>query len=140
SFPFDASTDNAWDTKCKGMSTNDADTENVLASSEFLGRFGHNVEYFLLGRHFGFIPYFFPGVVCVGLWLASPERWRVWRVLTFLAVVGSALAWLVFFPYAWSGCGGPPGIRCFLSQYPALLFLVPPMASSVPALLAWAGG
>ena len=139
-FPFDASKDNAWDTKCKGMSTNDADTEVVLAPSEFLGRFGHNVEYFLVGRHFGFIPYFFPGVVCVALWLASPERWRPWRVLTFLAIVGSVVAWLVFFPFSWSGGGGPPGNRYFMSQYPALLFLVPPMTSAVPALLAWAGG
>ena len=141
-FPFDGSKERAWDTetKCRGMTTNDADTETVLAPSEFLGRFGHNIEYFLVGRHFGFVPYFFPGVVCLALWLASPERWRPWRVLTFLAIVGSVLAWLVFFPYSWSGGGGPPGNRYFMSQYPAFLFLLPPLTSTAPALLAWAGG
>ena len=43
-------------------------------------------------------------------------------------------------PYTWSGGGGPPGNRYFLSIYPALLFLTPPMTSFVPAIVAWAGG
>ena len=42
-----------------------------------------------------------------------------------LAVAGSVLALLVFAPYSWSGGGGPPGNRYFMSLYPALLFLTP---------------
>ena len=139
-FPFDGSTESAWDSRGTEMSTNDADLESVLEPAEFPARFAHNVEYFLVGRHFGFIPYFFPGVVCLVLWLASPERWRPWRILTFLAVAGSALAWLIVAPYTWSGGGGPPGNRYFMSQYAMLLFLAPPVASYVPALVAWIGG
>jgi hypothetical protein len=47
---------------------------------------------------------------------------------------------LIFLPYTWSGGGGPPGNRYFLSLYPALFFLMPPVSSSSPALLAWIGG
>ena len=46
---------------------------------------------FLVGRHFGFIPYFFPGVVVVAAWLLSSARRDAWRVLTFLAFAVSAL-------------------------------------------------
>jgi hypothetical protein len=139
-FPFDGSPESAWDRRGTEMTTNDADTATVLAPNEFPARFARNVEYFLIGRHFGFVPYYFPGVVCIALWLASRERWQPWRLLTFLAVAGSVLFWLVLFPYSWSGGGGPPGNRYFISQYPALLFLVPPLTSTVPAIAAWIGG
>jgi hypothetical protein len=140
SFPFDGSLVDAWDRNGTQMSTNDADTETVLAPSEFVNRFAHNTEYFFIGRHFGFVPYFFPGIVCLVLWLRSRERWQPWRVLTFLSIAGSFVFWLVLFPYTWSGGGGPPGNRYFMSQYPALFFLLPPLTTSTPALVAWIGG
>jgi hypothetical protein len=140
SYPFDASAVNAWDRRGIEMTTNDADTETVLAPSEFVSRFAHNVEYFAIGRHFGLVPYFFPAIVCLVLWLGSAERSRGWRVLTFLAIAGSFVFWLVFAPFTWSGGGGPSGNRYFMSQYPAFFFLLPPMTSSVPALIAWLGG
>jgi hypothetical protein len=43
-------------------------------------------------------------------------------------------------PFTWSGGGGPPGNRYALSAYPVLLFLMPPMASLGPGLLAWLVG
>ena len=139
-FPFDGSKENAWDQKGTEMTTNDADTGNVLEPGEFQARFAHNAEYFLVGRHFGFVPYFFPGLVSLALWLVSRDRWQPWRVLTFLALVASVLGWLVLFPYTWSGGGGPPGNRYVMSQYPLLFFLLPPLTSSAPAIAAWLGG
>ncbi len=50
------------------------------------------------------------------------------------------MALLVFFPYTWSGGGGPPGNRYFMSVYPALFFLTPPLTSIAPAIFAWVGG
>ena len=96
---------------------------------DFTNRFDMNVEYFLIGRHFGFVPYFFPGRGrarrCGSL---SRERSRPWRV------VHRARSWrrrlvalLVFAPYTWSGGGGPPGNRYFMSVYAAMLFLMPPL-------------
>jgi hypothetical protein len=136
-YPFDGSARNAWD-EAKEMSTNDSDSENVF--TDFGNRFMHNVEYFLIGRHFGFLLYFFPGVVAIALWLASRERWQPWRVLIALTFVGTVIALLVFAPYSWSGGGGPYGNRYFMSVYPIVFFLVPPLRTATPALVAWIGG
>ncbi len=138
-FPFDGS-GAIWEQGGIQSSTNDSDVENVLAPSELVNRFGHNLEYFVVGRHFGFAPYFFPGVVAIGLWLASTERMRLYRALAFLTVAASGLVILLFLPYSWSGGGGPPGNRYFLSLYAALFFVTPPLESAAPGLLAWAGG
>ena len=43
-------------------------------------------------------------------------------------------------PYTYSGGGGPVGNRYFLSFYPLFLFLVPPLRSAWPALIALAIG
>ena len=138
-YPFDGDTPVAWDTpRCPAMATDDADTQNVF--TDFRSRLSHNVEYFLIGRHFGFVPYFFPGVVAILLWLVSRERARPWKILTFLAVAASALALLIFAPFTWSGGGGPSGNRYFMSLYGPLFFLTPPLASTLPGLVAWIGG
>jgi len=108
-FPFDASKDSVWDRKGQEMSTNDSDSESVL--QDFANRFEHNVEYFLVGRHFGFVPYFFPGAVAFALWLFSKQSSQPWRVLIALTVVGSAIGLLILMPYSWSGGGGPTGNR-----------------------------
>jgi hypothetical protein len=138
-FPFQAGRD-VWNEKSELSTTNDADTASVLAPSELADRFAHNVEYFFVGRHFGFVPYFFPGAVVLVLWASSRERFRPWRVLTLGAVAAATLVFLLFLPYTWSGGGGPPGNRYFVSLYPPLFFLTPPLASSLPAIVAWAGG
>lgn len=137
-FPFDGSTPDPWNVRGVEMSTNDSDAENVLA--DWRHRLATNVEYFLVGRHFGFVPYFFPGVIAFALWLSSAERLRPWRLLTFLAVAGSALALLVFAPFTWSGGGGPPGNRYFMSVYAAMFFLTPPITRIAPGVIAWVGG
>lgn len=138
-FPFDGSPQNAWDTRAL-VTTNDSDAAVVLAPGELASRFGNNVKYFLVGRHFGFVPYFFPGVVALLLWVRSRERFVAWRLLNLVGIGGSALVLLLFLPYTWSGGGGPPGNRYFLSVYPALFFVVPPLAWTGPAMLAWVGG
>lgn len=138
-FPFDGNVRDAWDTRAL-VTTNDADTAVVLERSELVSRFGKNVKYFFLGRHFGFVPYFFPALVALLAWARSRERFVAWRVLNILGVAGAALVLLLFLPYSWSGGGGPAGNRYFLSVYPALLFVVPPLTGAGPALLAWVGG
>ena len=139
SFPFDSTRD-VWAEKTDRSTTNDADTENVLAPSQFVPRLAHNLEYFFIGRHFGFVPYFFPGVVALFGWAFSRDRFRAWRTLTFLALVGGTAFWLVIAPDSWSGGGGPPGNRYFLNIYPLVFFLMPPVQSSGAAILAWIGG
>lgn len=138
-FPFDAP-DATWEHRGLRMTTNSGEAQDVLENIEPLGRLRGNIVFFLIGRHFGFVPYFFPGVVAILLWLFSRERWRIWRVAIFGTVVVSTFILLLIFPYTWSGGGGPPGNRYFLSLYPALFFLLPPLDSAWPGLLAWVGG
>jgi hypothetical protein len=138
-FPFDAP-DATWERRGIRMTTNRDEAQDVLERIDPLGRFGENIKYFLIGRHFGFVPYFFPGVVAIALWLRSGARRDLWPGAIFVTIVASALLLLFIFPYTWSGGGGPPGNRYFLSLYPALFFLVPPLASPWPGLVAWAGG
>jgi len=138
-FPFDGSPQNAWDRRAL-VTTNDSDAAVVLDPAELATRFGLNVKYFLVGRHFGFIPYFFPGAVAIVLWARSRERFVAWRLLNLLGIAGSAVLLLLFLPYTWSGGGGPPGNRYFLSVYPALFFIVPPLTWAGSAVLAFVGG
>jgi len=138
-FPF-ASPEATWDVRGQATGRNEGNVDNVLAPSEIVRLFPSNVKYFLLGRHFGFVPYFFPGAIAVLLWLLSRERFTNWRVLTFGGVALASLIVLIMVPYTWSGDGGPPGNRYFLSFYPALFFVTPPLGSALPAFIAWVGG
>jgi hypothetical protein len=139
SFPFDTP-DATWERRGGAVQTNGEEAQKVLTSGDRLGWFAHNVEYFLIGRHFGFVPYFFPGVVAIAAWLLSRARRDAWRLLTFAAFAGSVIVLLVVLPFTWSGGGGPPGNRYLFNVYPALFFLLPPGAGAGVGLLAWAGG
>jgi hypothetical protein len=137
-FPFDGRGD-AW-ARGIGSATDGTAAQRMLTSSELPTRFLTNLKYFLVGRHFGLLPYFFPGVVAAALWLFSRTRRVPWRVLTFLAFVVGSIELLLLMPYTWSGGGGPTGNRYLLSIYPVLLFLIPPITVVWPAVLAWIGG
>ena len=112
----------------------------VLINRQLPARFARNIEYFLLGRHFGFIPYYFPGFVAVIAWIWSRRRRDDWRIVTFAGFVLATIVLLLVLPFTWSGGGGPPGNRYALSAYPVLLFLMPPMVSLAPGLLTWLVG
>lgn len=139
-FPFDTP-DATWERRGGAVSTDTSTPRDVLTSRELASRLSRNASYFLLGRHFGFVPYFFPGFVAIVWWLSSGTARRdVWRWIVFGAGVVSALVLLILLPWTWNGDGGPLGNRYFLTAYPVLLFLVPPGASVVPGVLAWLGG
>ena len=138
-FPFE-SPDATWERRGSIVGTSGSAQQEVLGSRELPGRFIDNVEYFLIGRHFGLVPYMFPGAVSLALWLLSRARRDTWRILTFLAFVTTAVVLLVVLPYTWSGGGGPSGNRYLLSVYPTLFFLVPPLGSPRAGVVAWLGG
>ena len=122
-----------------GMTTNEIVVEEPLDPAGFLALLGANLWYFVAGRHFGFLPFFFPGLVAAWLFLRSRDSrsLRGWLILG--TVAATAVGTIIYMPYTWSGGGGPSGNRYFLSIYPALLFLVPRIASHAPAA-AWIGG
>ncbi len=89
------------------------------------------VVYFMVGRHFGLVPFFFPGALALLLWLVRWREIRPWQVLVFGAAFASEAVIVGWMPYTWSGGGGPPGNRYFMGVYPALFFLMPPLQSLV---------
>jgi hypothetical protein len=97
--------------------------------------FPHNVGYFLFGRHTGFVPYLFPGVMAILLFLLATRDRAMWQWLTLGAGVITAAVLLIYMPFTWSGGGGPVGNRYFLGTYGVFLFLVPPMQAAVAGLL-----
>ena len=120
--------------------TNEVVIEEPLSARGFTTLLVTNGGYFIAGRHFGFVPFFFPGVVAIGLFLWRRAFREAWQWLVLGTVAFCAIALIVYMPYTWSGGGGPPGNRYFLSAYPALFFLTPPLVSIVPTLAAVFGG
>jgi hypothetical protein len=123
-----------------GMATNAVVIEERLGPIGFLALLGTNLSYFLVGRHFGFVPFFFPGLVAIWLFLRRRVGRTVWGWAILATVVATAVGTIIYMPYSWSGGGGPPGNRYFLSIYPALFFITPPLVTVGPVVVAWLGG
>ena len=138
SFPFE-SPDATFHNRGVQYATDAVEGEVVLDTGVVAERFLDNVGYFLAGRYSGQLPYYFPGLVAIGLCLASFRRAEAWQKLILAAVVSSAAATLVLWPFTWAGGGGSPGNRYFLSIYPVLLFVIPAAAPAWSALAAWGG-
>ena len=114
--------------------------EDPLGPLGFLTLLFRNLGYFLVGRHFGFIPFFFPGAVATLLFLRYRAEARMWQWVVLGTAAFAAVGLAIYMPFTWSGGGGPTGNRYFLSAYPLFLFLMPPMRGLGPTLTAWAGG
>ncbi len=138
SFPFE-SPDAGFAARGTGVSTNAITVDEPLDESG-AAVLARNAWYFLVGRHFGFIPFFFPGAMSCLIALLRWRSLRAWHAFVAGAVALSVAVMLFYLPYSWSGGGGPSGNRYFLSIYPALLFLTPPLESFAPALLTWLVG
>ena len=82
--------------------------------------FRHNLVYFVVGRFSGLVPYFFPGVVSLLLFLVAPRR-QPWQWLVVATLGLTVVTLLLLTPFTYSGGGGPVGNRYFLSFYPLFL-------------------
>jgi hypothetical protein len=102
--------------------------------------FGYNLAYFTIGRYSGFVPYFFPGVVSLVLFLAAPRRRPLWQWLIAGVALVAAIGLILYMPYTYSGGGGPVGNRYYLSFYPLFLFVTPALSRPVAPLAAMAVG
>ena len=117
--------------------TNAVLTDIVFDENVFWSRLGWNVLYFFVGRHSGMLPYFFPGVLALALFLWPATRRFGWQWLVFAAVVGESLLQLVWLPYTYYGGPGVLGSRYYMNVYGLQLFLLPAITSRAPGLLAW---
>ena len=133
-FPFDAQ--NTPFEAGNSMTTNEATDQGIVESDYVARTLPKNVFYFLVGRHAGLLPYFFPGALIALLWVVRARRAPIWQWLTAGAAMVAVAALLVLGPDIWNGGGGPIGNRYFLSLYPALLFLLPAHVGLPTAVIA----
>ena len=86
-----------------GVSTNEIAVRET--SRTYLTQFGHNVVYLFAGRHFGLLPYFFPGMF-IAAWAFWQRRTLAgWHVMIAVATAATAFGLLVMLPNTWSGGG-----------------------------------
>jgi hypothetical protein len=138
-FPFQTDTA-TFETTGLDRATDRVPVEVLFNRDAFLSVLRHNLLYFTLGRHTGLVPYFFPGVLSLGLFLLLKRPRPRWQWLVAGTVILSALGLILYMPFTYSGGGGPVGNRYFLSFYPLFLFLTPPLSSPVSALVGLAMG
>ena len=138
-FPFERP-DATFDALGTGMTTNTVVVGERLGPVGFLTLLGTNLWYFLIGRHFGFLPFFFPGLVAAWLFVRRGVDRTPWGWAIVGTVAATAVGLAIYMPYTWSGGGGPAGNRYFLSIYPALFFITPQLVSVGPVVTAWLGG
>ncbi len=130
-FPF-ANERERFDNIGIGLAT-DTVRVDIIATSHAPRVFLHNLFYFAAGRYSGLLPYFFPGVLSILLFLARPRERREWQWVVGATAFGAAAGLLLYMPYTYSGAGGSIGNRYFMSFYPLFLFLTPPLSSAARA-------
>jgi hypothetical protein len=123
-----------------GRATNEVLTDILFDKDVFWSRLGWNLVYFFVGRHSGMLPYFFPGLVALAVFLWPRTRRLGWQWLVFAAVVGETLLQLVWLPYTYYGGPGVLGSRYYMNIYGLQLFLLPGLSSVALALLPWVVG
>lgn len=109
--------------------------EPPRSGREIRDSFLWNLVYFWVGRFGGALPYFFPTVLALALFLSVGPRSRMGG-LALAALVVSYLFYISMIPDNWYG-GPTVGNRYFLNVLPLGLFLVP---RGREALVAGAGG
>ena len=125
---------------CMERGTDRVLTEVIFDSSVFWTVFGHNVLWFILGRHSGLMPYFFPAVFAMMAFLIARRARVPWQWLVLAAAVAQILLLIVWIPYNYFGGGGVLGNRYFMSTYGLFIFLLPPLRSPFAALSIWIVG
>lgn len=137
-FPF-ANTWETFDNRGVVLTTDEVPTD-ILFHRHTLTVFGWNSLYFVFGRYSGFLPYFFPGIVAVGLFFMRRRERAPWQWLVLVTAAGSAVLYMIYMPYTYSGGGGPIGNRYYISIYPLFLFLMPALRGPRATLLALGAG
>lgn len=113
---------------------------DVIFGNVFWTNFFNNLKWFFVGRYAGLVAYFAPAVFALIAYLVGVRRRPLWQHLVFLSAVAQILLFIISVPYTWNGGGGSVGNRYFMSAYGIFIFLIPPIASTLVALIPWAVG
>ena len=119
---------------------NDDLSEIIFDKNVFFTNLTWNSFYFLVGRHTGLVPYFFPAVFAMGAFLFLRRRRAPWQWFVLASGLAQIYLFMISQPYTWNGSGGSVGNRYFMSAYGIFVFLLPPLHSPGVALLPAAVG
>lgn len=84
----------------------------------------HNIVYFFIGRFGGILPYYFPAVLAMVLFLLLERRSLV-RWLVLGGAVAAAFVYIILIPTNVIGGGGTVANRYFMNIFPLFFFLLP---------------
>jgi hypothetical protein len=137
-FPFDAPDAN-FSNRCSPYATDSVTTgfgDDAGGATRVLR---DNALYFIFGRYTGLLPYYLPAFVAVACCVAARRRVLLQQWLTLGAIAVAIVGMLIWLPFTWAGGGGAPGNRYFLCLYPAVFFVMPPVASIAAGVMSWVG-
>jgi hypothetical protein len=137
-FPF-ANSWETFDTMSPVRGREDLMVGDVLVNTHSGTVFRHNLAYFIFGRNAGLLPYFFPGILALILFLFSRDK-RIWQWLVLATIVIVIVMHVFVWPFTWNGGGGPVGSRYVMSFYPLFLLLFPATAGIATVFAAFVGG
>ena len=114
---------------------------NVIFDPEvFWTNLAANVRYFVVGRNSGLAVYFFPAVFGLVAMFGRGARREPWRWFVLGGLVIQAALFIVSLPNTYFGGGGSVGNRYFMGVYGICLFLIPPVRSTIVAVVPWIAG
>ena len=103
-FPF-ANTWETFDNRGVSVAT-DTLPFDILLHRDTAPVLAWNLFYFTVGRYSGLLPYFFPGLVAVALFLAHRAERRHWQAWVAAGLIVGAVVLIAYMPYTYSGGGG----------------------------------
>jgi len=125
---------------CAPRATNEALTSIWFDPEMFWTNLRANLGYFVAGRFSGVLPYFFPVVFGVAIFLGAGRKREAWQWLVLASLAVQILVFLITQPYSYFGGGGSVGNRYFMGGYGIAVFLFPPVRSAFLALVPWVVG
>jgi hypothetical protein len=125
---------------CSDRARNDA-LGNVLFDPEvFWSNLRANLRYFVVGRHSGLLPYFFPVLFAAVAMIVAWRRTPSWQWLVLASLIVQILVFVVGLPYSFFGGGGTVGNRYFMGVYGSCAFLLPVLANPRWMAVPWLVG
>jgi hypothetical protein len=120
--------------------TNEVLWDIIFDRNVFWTNLTHNLLYFFAGRHSGLLPYFFPAVFALALFVVRWREQRRWQYLVLGVALVEILVLIIWIPYDYFGGGGVLGNRYFMNWYGLFFFLLPPIRLTAVAVVPWIVG
>jgi hypothetical protein len=125
---------------CGERARNEALGSVLFDPEVFWSNLRANLQYFVVGRHSGLLPYFFPVLFAAVVMLFRWRRTPVWQWLVLSSLVIQILVFVISLPYSFFGGGGTVGNRYFMGVYGSCAFLLPVLARARWLAVPWLVG